>query len=303
MKNNIIKRRSARYPDLYVKKYSRKVFFDNLWNDELIECRGHVELQDGTTVVRPFTKVFNRFENDTDIPLEEECIAVQKINGFMAAATYVGHGINKVVVSTTGSLDSPYVDMAKEYLTEEVLDKIAKRYKGYTVLFEICHPKDPHIINEEPGAYLIGMRSIEGKDKYFTSVANEHRLDCIAYAMQVKRPDWFVQDFNTVLELNRSSIIEGFMVYGLDSHTCLKLKTPYYLALKAAARIKDISKLNKSRIDEEFYPLIDYLKSLDKDYFNNLTEAEKLKLIKEHINEVLYIRQPFLSQKYQQTAT
>jgi hypothetical protein len=42
----LTRKESTRYPGLFVKKYTRKVFYDNLWseNDELLEARGHVEL-------------------------------------------------------------------------------------------------------------------------------------------------------------------------------------------------------------------------------------------------------------------
>ena len=54
-KEVLTRKESARYPGLFVKKYTRKVFYDNLWheNEELMEARGHVELQDGAVVVRP----------------------------------------------------------------------------------------------------------------------------------------------------------------------------------------------------------------------------------------------------------
>ena len=35
-------RQSKSHPDLYVLKYKKKVFFDNLWNNELEYCRGTV---------------------------------------------------------------------------------------------------------------------------------------------------------------------------------------------------------------------------------------------------------------------
>ena len=159
MKDLVTRKESKRYPGLFVRKYTRKVFYDNLWhqNEELMEARGHVELADGTVVIRPFTKIFNRFENGTDIDRDELCLSVEKINGFMAAATYVPQ-LGKVVVSTTGSLESDFVGYAEKYITEEVKNyiQLSTQSKPATFLFEICHPDDPHIIQEKFGAYLIG---------------------------------------------------------------------------------------------------------------------------------------------------
>lgn len=72
------------------------------------------------------------------------------------------------------------------------------------------------------------------------------------------------------------------MVYGLKSGTVLKLKSPYYLSLKAIARKADILSLNRSRVDEEYYPLLDHLKSIG-DNFNTLTEQEKLTYIRNYL--------------------
>ena len=224
-------RQSERYPSLSVKKYHRKVFFKNLWNTdpELIESRGHVINEKGETVVRPFTKVFNRGENNTDIPLDEECLAVQKINGFMCAATYVEE-VGEVVISTTGSLDSGHVTLAEKYIDKEKIPK------GYTFLFEIVDKSDPHIIEEREGAYLIGMRKVDAEEKYTSTIEKEKRLDDIATMLGYKRPTYFVSSFNVVVDMAKVCFHEGYVVYGKD--TVLKLKSPYYITLKALARKK-----------------------------------------------------------------
>ena len=100
MSSLIQRKKSTRYPGLFVKKYKKRVFYDALWNTdaELLEARGHVEDEDGNIVVRPFTKIFNRGEMNTDIDRDETCIGVYKINGFMACATYIP-SIGKVIVT------------------------------------------------------------------------------------------------------------------------------------------------------------------------------------------------------------
>lgn len=280
MNDLIMRKESVRYPGLFVKKYRKKVFFDNLWNtsEELLEARGHVELADGTIVINPFTKIFNHTENGVDIDPDEDCLVVEKINGFMACATYVRNGINKVVVSTTGSLDSEYVDIAEKYITDKVKDIIKSDISG-TLMFEICDPSDPHIIPQEAGAYLIGIRNVNSKGKYCSSPATEGVLDHLAIKLGVKRPLWWPQRFGDVVSNIRGEGTEGFVVYGQKSGIALKIKSPYYLALKAAARVRDIMKLDKSRVDEEFYDLIDYLKS-NKILFQDMAEQERLDFIR-----------------------
>lgn len=275
----ILLKESSRYPGLYTKKYKKRVFYDNLWDEELIECRGHVQLSDGTIVVNPFTKVFNYLENGTTIDLDEECVYVRKVNGFMAAATYVRY-VDSVVVSTTGSLDSDYVDMAEEYITQELKDYIRRYYSRATLLFEICHPNDPHIIPEMYGCYLIGQRRVDYTKHYFANLGSERTLDFMANYHKLIRPYFGLAKFGDILEKVKFVNHEGYMVYGQKSGKVLKLKSPYYLTMKAIARIKDLSKLDKRRVDEEFYPLLDHVKSVPQ--FPLLEEQDKLKLLRDY---------------------
>jgi len=276
-KELLTRKESTRYPGLFVKKYTRKVFYDNLWheNDELLEARGHVELAGGSVVVRPFTKIFNRGENGTDIDLDETVLAIRKVNGFMACATYVPE-VGEVVVSTTGSLDSDFVKMAEEYITEEVKNIIYECWlagPNLTYIFEIVHPDDPHIITEKHGAYLLGARPVWDDVQYMTGVEHETFLDTFAEEQGMWRPEWKVCKFHEIVEEAKTCKHEGFVVYGKD--TALKIKSPYYLCLKAAARKKDIMNLNKQIVDEEFYPLIKHLTE-NQESFNMLNEQERL---------------------------
>lgn len=284
-KELIIRKESKRYPSLFTIKYHNRVFYDNLWNDELIESRGRVELADRTVVVNPFTKVFNRNENGTDIDPMEMCVASYKINGFMIAATYIPQ-VDQVVLSTTGSLDSEFVDMAEELFTDRMKSIIKGQCKGKTLLFEVCHRNDPHIIPEDEGLYLIGCREVSNKSPYFSTAENESYLDYMASILGCYRAAWFEANFIDIVRMIKSPNfnLEGFVVYGQNSKTVLKLKSPYYLAMKAIARIKDIEKLNKEYIDEEFYSLIDYL-LLNKEKFQQLDEQSKLQFLRDYFNE------------------
>ena len=93
---------------LSIYKYTRKVFFDNLWHldDRLLDARGLV-LDANNKVV--FSKVFNYKENGVTVDLEKEIIAVRKVNGFMTAMTL--HK-GELLFSSTGSLDSNYVKLS-----------------------------------------------------------------------------------------------------------------------------------------------------------------------------------------------
>ena len=100
---------------IYVLKYSRRVFYDNLWNDFLEECRGTIVDADFNVVSRPFTKIYN-YGVETKAPVLADntlVTAYRKVNGFMVAMTWYN---NDILVSTTGSTQNDYVDYAKEMM-------------------------------------------------------------------------------------------------------------------------------------------------------------------------------------------
>ena len=270
----VVRRESTRYPGLFVVKYHRRVFYKGLWTPELCELRGLVVDGDWNIVARPFTKVFNRGENGTDFDRSEIVRAVVKLNGFMAAATQtLDRGL---LISTTGSLDSEFVDLAAGHIQD------LNFQHGYTYLFEICDPSDPHIIPEEQGAYLIGMRDLE-----MGHMVDEHQLDWEAQRLGVRRPDHFTTTFGRLLDGISECQHEGYMVY--SSTGALKLKSPYYLVNKLLARIRE-TKLDtwtnsgyiREIVDEEYYPLIDHV-AAHRDEFVALDEQGRLEFMKEFL--------------------
>ena len=182
--------KSGEYAGLAVLKYKNNVFWDNLWNVDkrLLDCRGLVVDSEDNVVIWPFTKIFNRFENGTDLPADQPVDAVRKVNGFMAS---VGVYKGQLIVSTTWSLESDFATLAKNHIVSECDDieyfiKWTESAKA-TFLFEICDPSDPHIIEEEPGAYLIGAR-IQNPDGT-SFMLPEGVLDGIASITKFKRPE------------------------------------------------------------------------------------------------------------------
>lgn len=270
------------YGELRLHKYKRKVFYDNLWNvdSRLLDARGLITDIEGNIVQYPFTKVFNYKENGVTIDPSHKVTAVRKVNGFMAAVTL--HK-GKILVSTTGTIDSDFVGYAKELLPIRNLKSIIR--PEYTYLFEICHPKDPHIIQEEFGAYLIGAR-----EKYYGSpYVSQEKLDKLAVKIEVFRPNWSIVTFGDLLNEAKSYKQEGWMVYDNESSTILKLKSSYYLTAKFIARTIDKSKLwdkkYKQFVDEEFYPLCEFLhKNYDEKTFSDFSEQEILIIIRNFYN-------------------
>ena len=269
------------YAGLSVLKYKNNVFWDNLWHTDsrLLECRGMVVDAEDNVVIWPFTKIFNRFENGTDLPLDESVEVVRKVNGFMAS---VGARDGKLIVSTTGTLDSEFARMAEGILIDHCTD-IGGLVKWIsdahaTFVFEICDQSDPHIVKEKPGAYLIGIR-IHRSD--VTYMVPEGGLDAFAKQYGFLRPEVYryiktgkdtsrMIQFGDVVEMAKNCQHEGFVVRSIEApySLLLKIKSPHYLAKKFLMRggdnkwdmIWDNPQEARKRIDEEYYSLLEWLR-------------------------------------------
>lgn len=272
---------SESHPGLFVVKYKHKVFYDALWSPELEEMRGTVVDKDFNVVIRPFRKIYNYQENEATIPLDEEVIAVEKINGFMAGITYVrDHG---VLVSTTGSLDSPFVALAKKHIQEKLTNWVLCQPEWTTYLFEVCDQKnDPHIIEEAQGLHLIGARDVVTGELRDQTALDDIQESIGVSGTIVRRPRWNATKFSQVLYWAKYSQNEGYVVYGKD--TTLKLKTPYYLTAKFLARCRpdklEHALVNRQRVDEEFYPLLDNIQQ-NKEKYDALDVQGRLTYIRE----------------------
>lgn len=276
----------ANYPALRVLKYKRSTFYENSWDEALLEMRGMIVNSENRIIVRPFDKVFNYSERIAPnaikplLPLADDAlvVAVEKVNGFLGVATYVPE-LEEVIYSTTGSMQSQFALLVRQHLQKH--DTVFKRYPGYSFIFEICDKNDPHIIQETEGAYLIGCRHIDsGKLKL------ESELDTLAEAFNFNRPNYEIMRFKTLKEKLKTSKIEGYMVYkGAES---FKMKSPFYLVTKFFARgVKDIEKkLSRQNVDEEFYPLIDHIKA-NLASFKALDEQGRVKFVRQFLEESL----------------
>ncbi len=219
----------------YVVKYSNKAFYDSAWNEypQLLQARGHIfDKKTGDIIVRPFDKVFNyrQEEAGAEVHPDDMVVAVEKINGFLGVATVLPTGV--VIYSTTGTTSSDYAKLVRKHVSGKMegwfMESVHK-----TFLFEICDPSDPHIIPEEEGAYLIGVRDVDTGHSY-----TEDILDLQAIAMGFKRPYWEFTTMEEVVSQAEDCQIEGYMVKTLDEnedYVC-KLKSPYYSFIKTLAR-------------------------------------------------------------------
>ena len=239
-------------------------------------------------IQRTFTKIFNVGEKwAPHIEDDTICYAVRKINGFMAAATW---HYGRLLVSTTGSVDSDFADMAQKHVRNYL--PMMVRNPEYTFTFEIVDRQDPHVIHESPGAYLIGARL----KKWNTSNhdMSETELDALAETHGILRPEWTTAAYGDIVEDVKFVEHEGYVVYPVDptDHREVKMKSPFYLSTKFLGR-KSEKRLNeilekparaKKILDEEFYPVIDHLATI-RDEFVAMSEQERFGYLREWFSE------------------
>ncbi len=285
---------SQSYPGFAVAKYKRKVFYDDLWNRQLEECRGAVfDLKTKKLVALPFRKIYN-YGIDPKSPKfddAEYCRAYRKVNGFMLAVT-LHEG--EILLSTTGSLDSDFCGYGWDLLNKLESDDLdsfrlfLSRNPGMTHMFEAVHPSDPHIIPEIEGLYYLGSRYHDTASE----IVHIPEVDPGESGIALANSGTFVlfPEKMTVGELKAKAMKvdhEGFVFY--TSTGAAKIKSPYYLAAKLFARAGNLDRLlngkAKEFLDEEYYGLIEAVKE-SRDEFESMPEQERLEWIRRYFGKI-----------------
>ena len=274
---------------IYVLKYKKKVFYDGLWNEYIAECRGTIVDKDFNLVTYPFTKIYN-YGIEKEAPVlapDTKVTAFRKVNGFMVAMT-VHNG--ELLVSTTGSTDSPYVAMAKEMMVThapladwQMILGTADNV-GMTFMFECVHPEDPHIVPEKAGMYLLGYR----ENEWGSNVGHDPQvLIDLAHMLNCYRAESVTTNMARLEQLAKECKHEGFVFY-TDDGVSAKIKSPYYLTSKWVARnprtdkLVDLNKDIKHNLDEEYYPLVDAIRANIVEY-TAMDEQARLAWVREQL--------------------
>jgi hypothetical protein len=269
---------------IYVLKYKKKVFYDNLWNDYIAECRGSIVDADFNLVSYPFTKIYNYgIEKEAPVlALDTPVTAFRKVNGFMVSITW--HN-NDLLISTTGSIESDFVTMAREMIDLDRYREILSKYESHTLMFECVHPDDPHIIPEEVGMYLLGYRV-----KSWNSAVETKAIERIARDLGCRVPEKYDTTMGNLLQSVKNVKHEGYVFYTADGVSA-KIKSPYYLTSKWVARnprtdkLVDLNKDIKLNLDEEYYPLVDAIRANIVEY-TAMDEQARLAWVRNYMETV-----------------
>ncbi len=266
---------------IYVLKYKKSVFYDNLWNTYLEECRGTIVDSEFNIVSYPFTKVYNYGVEDKAPVLGDSVMvdAYRKVNGFMVAVTW--HN-DDILVSTTGSTDSDFVTMAKELIRPHLsrFRGVCEKHSTYTFMFECVHRNDPHIIPEIEGMYYLGHRRKVWGSPVEVDMDMPSMFGC--YGTEHMRVS-----MGELKKLVKSVRHEGFVFY-TDDGLSSKIKSPWYLTNKWVARNPRTDKLVnmqndiKKNLDEEYYPLVDAIRA-NIDEYTALDEQARLAWVRNYM--------------------
>lgn len=288
---------------LRVYKYSKQTFWNNSWGDSawLLKARGLVLDAGGNIISHPFDKVFNYRENESGLDFSDDrrVIAVNKLNGFLGLVTRHPFVPTELLLHTQGGFGGNPVELLREYAYDPKTRPAVSRFLAknvVTLMFEVLHPEDPHIIaypEDMMGLHLIGVRGKGLNDLPWP----EEAVDAAALEMGLRRPTWERLTFGEVRARMRNDKTEGCMVREDDAQqiTLLKFKTPYYLTTKFLGRLskKKIAHMFgnpsdfKKTLDEEFYPIVDKIVgSVEQTVLIEQSDEERTVLVRELINQL-----------------
>lgn len=293
--NKMITSRSDDDGSLDIYKYSRKVFYDNLWTAHpyLKHARGLVLDPAGKIVQNPFVKVFNYGENATgqNLPDSTPVIAVEKMNGFLGCITKHPFVPDTLLVTTTGSFNSDFVGYINDFITPALRASMLSHLSSNneTLMFEVIHPDDPHIVEysaDECGLYLIGARC----KTLDAPLRSEESLDDTAKILGVRRPSYAYSTLGEVKKDIAHVQHEGFLVRdAVSGEALLKFKSVNYLTIKFLGRMGKAQieamfahpKSFKKKIDEEYFPLVDLLTERStQEVFSSMSPVERVAMVR-----------------------
>lgn len=132
-------------PNIVILNYSRKVQFENLWDELTLLCRGLIiNIETGKIIARPFLKFFNyeqlKPEEIPLLPFE----AYEKMDGSLGILYWLN---NNPYIASRGSFASDQANHANDVLYSRYQHVFDKLNKSATYLFEIIYPENRIVVD------------------------------------------------------------------------------------------------------------------------------------------------------------
>jgi RNA ligase len=134
-----------KHPDLplYIYNYSRKVQYEQLWDEVTLECRGLVLDETGEIIAKSLDKFFNLEEVKDDFDWSSEHIWIQeKMDGSMGILFYYGDDWH---MATRGSFMSEQAKRGMEILRRKY--DLNKFLKEVVYICEIIYPENRIVVD------------------------------------------------------------------------------------------------------------------------------------------------------------
>jgi hypothetical protein len=264
---------------LTIWNYNEKVQFEDLWNEDLLMCRGLVTDDKGKIVARPFKKFFN-LEEGKHTPTEYFEI-YEKLDGSLGILfNYEGEW----VFATRGSFTSDQSVKGFEMLSKYRYNELPKRF---TYLFEIIYPEN-RIVVEYPFEDVVMLGMIDTENGYevdiFPGNFSDLRYKNILANLDFKLVKKFhgINDYSLLKNMIGDNE-EGYVVRFSNGNR-MKIKGVEYLRLhKIMTNIsttsvweylkngENINELLKDVPDEFFKRIHEYVNYLNENFNSILT--------------------------------
>lgn len=239
--------------DLYIYNYTQKAQFDNVWNNETLQCRGLIADAGKKIIARPFRKFFNlqeAIDKGEQIPLEEFTVQ-DKFDGSLGILYWIGE---KPFLATRGSFTSDQAKVGTELLWGD-RNWFEDLKKEYTYLFEIIYPENRIVVDYK------GLRQTVLLAVINTVTGEELDIydECAGFAFAGHKED--IKDYKT---LPTKENAEGYVIRFKNGQR-YKVKFDEYVRLHRlvtgvnARRIWDMLRNNQpmdellERVPDEFF--------------------------------------------------
>ena len=275
--------------------FTNQAFRKQKWDELTIRARGLFICLDENgkeiVCVRGYNKFFNlnereetKLRNLTNPELYPAEVYL-KYNGFLGLLS-VDPRNNEWLITTKGSMEGQYVEMFKEvitpYLSEELKQVI--RTSNVTLIFEVIHKNDPHIVDYHGDNFVVLLDVIKNRyDEEEKLGYNTLRLFGKSWGFRVKEQVTILnsyQDLYYFIQHNYRSVniftndgIEGYVIE-FQGGFKVKVKTDWYKFWKIWRGKKDYI----ARIQNDHSRLVQFSQSLhtfeDQKFFGWLKRYE-----------------------------
>lgn len=248
--------KSRRQPKIIVEKpcgdnissfnFSRKAFYDKVWNDISVKARGmFINTKTNKIIARGYEKFFRVEEReDTQLTaivnnLSYPVNAYLKYNGFLGIMGYDEEN-DKIIFCSKSSTSSDFAKLFEDMFLRhfkgrsDTFKEFMKKYSS-SLVFEVIDPlNDPHIIeyNEEHLVLLdviknelnferipleVAIKELDIREYKEICYIINNKEEMIAFDKMVNSPDYKY----------KNDYIEGFVLEDVNGFM-VKYKTPYY---------------------------------------------------------------------------